>query len=253
MHKISIVIITKNEEERILQTLESVKWCDEIVVVDSCSTDKTVDICKQYNNCKVYNQAFLGYGEQKQLAVGKASYDWVFSLDADEVVSEALKNEIITILRQPEIKAVGFYVPITLVFLNRIFKYGAENKFFHLRLFNKNESNFNTLSLHESVKIKGKTLKLKNEIYHYCYKDIHHYFVKFNTYTTLYKNASLKKGKRASRLETILLFPWEFIRQYFIRGNLFNGYAGFVWSAFSAFYVFVKYIKLFEANLKNNS
>jgi len=253
MHKLSAVIITYNEEDRILPTLESVKWCDEIVVVDSGSTDKTVDFCKKYDNCKVYEQSFLGFGEQKRFAVEKASNDWILSIDADEVVSESLKNEIIAILKQPVIDASGFYVPITMVFMNKIFKYGSENKFPHIRLFNKVNGGFNTLSLHENVKIDGKVLKLKNEVLHYCYRDIAHYLEKFNKYSSIYADKSLKKGKTPGKFKPIVALPWEFFRQYFIRLNMMNGYPGFVWSVFSAFYTYVKYTKRYETYLKNHS
>jgi glycosyltransferase involved in cell wall biosynthesis len=165
MHKISVVIITFNEENRIRPTLESIKWSDEIIIIDSNSTDRTIDICEEYKNCKVYVQPFLGYGAQKKFAVEKASYDWIFSLDADEVVTNTLRDEIIAILSLPIIATDGFYVPITLVFMNRVFNYGSENKFPHLRLFNKNKGDFNTLKLHESVKVEGTLTKLRNEIF----------------------------------------------------------------------------------------
>ena len=250
MHKISIVIITYNEENRIRPTLESIKWCDEIIVVDSCSTDKTLDICKEYGNCKVYVQPFLGYGEQKKFAVEKASHDWVLSLDADEVITEALRDEIIAVLSLPIIAVAGFYIHRTLVFMNRVFKYGSENKNPLLRLFNKNKGNFNTLKLHEGVNVEGNVSRLKNEILHLSYLDIHHYFEKFNEYTNIYKNEALKRGEKCDKFKPIFRLILDFIKQYFMRRNFLNGYPGFVWSVFSALYVFVKYTKLYEANLK---
>lgn len=250
MHKISVVIITFNEENRIRPTLESIKWCDEIIIIDSNSTDRTIDICKEYNNCKVCLQPFLGYGAQKKFGVEKASYDWIFSLDADEVVTDNLHDEIIAILSQAIIEADGFYVPITLVFMNRVFKHGSENKYPHLRFFKKNKGNFNAERLHEGVKVEGTLMKLKNEILHYSYSDIHHYFNKFNEYSSIYKNEAIKKGKKVGKLKPMLRLPLEFLRQYFVRRNFLNGYPGFVWSLFSAFYVFVKYNKLYESSLK---
>ena len=246
MHKISVVIVTFNEENRIRPTLESVKWCDEIVIVDSCSTDRTVEICKEYSNCKIYSQPFLGYGLQKKNAVEKASNDWVLSLDADEVMTESLINEIKTILSDSMISHAGFYVPITMVFMNKIFKYGAENKCMHLRLFNKKNGNFDTRNLHEAVQIEGATAELKNEILHNSYMDIHHYLQKMNEYTSIYGNEAFKKGKRVGQFTSIIRFFFEFIRQYFVKFNFLNGYAGFVWSAFSSAYIFVKLTKLYE-------
>ena len=250
MHQLSIVIITHNEENRIRPTLEAVKWCDEVIIVDSCSTDKTIDICKEFSNCKVYVQPFLGYGAQKKFAVEKASYDWILSIDADEVVTESLHKEMSELLSRPVIAENGFYIPITLIFMNRNFRYGSENKSLHLRLFNKNKGNFNTLKLHEGVKLEGFAGKLNMEILHISYTDIHHYFEKFNEYSSIYKNEALLKGKNAGMLKPVFRLPVDFIRQYFIRRNFMNGYPGLVWSVFSAFYVFVKYTKLYEANLK---
>jgi glycosyltransferase involved in cell wall biosynthesis len=250
MQKLSIVIITHNEEKRIRTTLESAKWCDEIVVVDSGSTDKTVDICKEYSNCTIYTQAFLGYGPQKKFAVDKASNDWVMSVDADEIITEGLLNEITEILSRPTITEAGFNVPITLIFMEKIFKYGTENKFPHLRLFNKTKGNFNDLKVHEGVNIDGTISTLKNEMLHCSYFDIHHYLEKFNQYTTIYKNEAVKKGKKAKKWSMIIRFPFDFIKHYFFSCNFMNGYPGFVWAVFCSFYVFVKYNKLYEANLK---
>jgi glycosyltransferase involved in cell wall biosynthesis len=108
MHKLSVVLITFNEGARIKQTLESVAWCDEIIIVDSGSTDNTIAICKQFKNCKVFNQPFVGYGEQKKIAVGYSSNDWVLSIDADEIVTTELKDEIQKILQEEKISHSNF-------------------------------------------------------------------------------------------------------------------------------------------------
>lgn len=250
MHKLSAVIITLNEANRIRQTLESVKWCDEIIVVDSCSTDKTLDICREYENCKIYIQPFLGYGPQKQFAVEKALNDWILSIDADEIVTTELQNEMEGILSLSDIPFAGFNVPITLVFMKRVFRHGYENKQPHLRLFNKNKGNFDASKLHEGVSVNGAVNNLKNEIMHCSYMDITHYFQKFNDYSTTYMNEALKKGKQVSKIKSVLRFPFEFFKHYFLRLNFLNGYQGFVWSLISAFSVFVKFIKLYEANIK---
>ncbi len=249
MHKLSVVIIAYNEESRISQTLDSVKWCDEIIVIDSCSTDKTVEICGQYSNCKVYVQPFLGFGPQKKLGVEKASNNWILAIDADEVVSDALKDEITQLLSATNIPKSGFYVPITLIFMKKVFEHGSENKQPHLRLFDKTKGNFNMLKLHEGVEIKGEVGKLKNEMLHCSYMDLNHFFQKFNDYAEIYKNEALKNNKKVGKLKPLLRLPLEFIKQYFIRRNFLNGYPGFVWSLFGSFYVFVKYVKIYEANL----
>jgi len=250
MHQISAVIITHNEENRIRPTLESVSWCDEIIIVDSYSTDKTTAICMEYGNCKVYVQPFLGYGAQKKFAVEKASCNWILSIDADEVVTEALRQEIIAKLALPAITEAGFYIPITLIFMNRVFRYGSENRYLHLRLFNKNKGNFNLLNLHEGVKVEGSLSKLKGELLHSSYLDLYHCIKKYNEYSSIYKDDAIKKGRKVGKFRTLIRFHWEFVRQYIVRRNLLNGYPGLVWSVFCSFYVFIKYTKLYEANLK---
>ncbi|MDR3652939.1 MAG: glycosyltransferase family 2 protein [Paludibacter sp.] len=245
MHKISAVIITYNEELRVRRTLESVKWCDEIIVVDSCSTDKTVDICNEYSNCKVYSQPFLGYGLQKKFAVDQATNNWVISIDADEVMTDALIKEIKMLLNKPVLSISGFYIPLKLVFMNKEFKYGNVKK---LCLFDKTKGNFDSQNLHEVVHVSGKTIKLRRKILHYSYKDIHHYISKMNDYTTIYAKERSKNGKRVSRTMSIFRFSFEFTKQYFLECNFLNGYAGFVWSILSSSYVFVKLAKLHEIN-----
>ena len=190
MQKISAIIITYNEESRIRFALESVQWCDEIIVIDSNSTDKTVEICKDYSNCNVYIQPFLGYRAQKKYAVEKASNDWILSIDSDEMVTAALRDEILVTLSKSDSFNAGFYVPITLIFMKRIFRFGCENKQFHLRLFNRNKGTFNTLNLHESVKVCGPVAKLKHEILHISYTDTQ--YVSFGLHT--FGHISLKSA-----------------------------------------------------------
>ena len=242
--KISCVIITHNEEERIAKTLESAAWCDEIIVVDSGSTDKTIDICRQYG-CRVEHRNFNGFGEQKQFAVSLTSNNWILSIDADEVVTTELKEEILTLLSKKNICCQGYWIPITLVFLNQKFNYGTESKNFKPRLFNKIFCNFNSNKVHEHVEMKEPTGKLKGEILHYSYKNLHHYFEKFNIYTSLsaerLQNNSTKKKK--NRFIIFICLPFTFLKHYIIRGNILNGFAGFVWSMLSSFYQFVKYVK----------
>lgn len=248
-HSISVVIITLNCGEILKKTLESVKWCDEILIVDSGSTDQTLEICRDYN-CTIHSHPFEGYGKQKRYAVQLAKNDWVLSIDGDEVVSPSLKNEIETLFSNDTLNEQGYFLPITLVFLNKVFRFGNENKKLHLRLFNRKYGNFNDASVHESIRIEGKTSQLKKEILHYSYQDIHHYFEKFNNYTSCYVNDAFKKGKRASVFKIITRSIIDFFKFYIVKRNFLNGYAGFVWSVLSSFYTFVKYVKLFEIQNK---
>ncbi len=246
---ISAVIITFNCGEILKKTLQSVSWCDEILIVDSGSTDQTLEICQQHN-CTIHHRTFDGYGTQKQYAVNWAKNHWILSIDGDEVITKELKAEIENRLSTETVHYKGFYIPITLVFFNRVFNYGNENKKLHLRLFNRNFGNFNEVTVHESIIITGETCKLRNEILHYSYLNVHHYFEKFNKYTTFFVNDASKKCKKANLLKITIRLPFDFIKYYFLNRNFLNGYAGFVWSVFSSWYSFVKYIKLFEYQKK---
>jgi len=249
MHKLSAVIITYNEEACIGRTLAALDFCDEIVVVDSGSTDTTVSICQQCK-CTILTRSFDGYGTQKQFAVSKASYDWILAVDADEVVTDSLKQEIIKALTK-ETDVQGYFIPISLVFLGKLLRFGGEYKKPHLRLFNRQAGTFTKNTVHEGVHIEGKTQTLKNHILHYSYKNISDYILKFNAYTSAAAKALKESGRKTSPFSIVLRFPLTFFKIYFVKGCLFDGYQGFIWSLLSSLYPVVKYAKLLEQNSGN--
>jgi len=245
-NKISCVIITFNEEENIRRALNSVKWCDEIVVVDSGSADKTVEICEE-NDCRIYEKEFNGYGEQKRYAVSLAVNDWILSIDADEVVSDELCEEIKNIFNNDEIKINGFFLPRSLIFLGKQFKYGRESKEYYLRLFNRVYGNFSADRVHEKVKLEGDTQNLKSMLHHYSYTNIEQYFDKFNSYTSKAAQVLFDEGNKGRSIGAIVLgFPVYFFKNYFIYRNFLNGTQGFLWALFSSLYPVIKYFKLWS-------
>jgi glycosyltransferase involved in cell wall biosynthesis len=245
-NKISCVIITYNEEENIRRVLNSVKWCDEIVVVDSGSADKTIEICEEYN-CSIYEKEFNGYGEQKRYAVSLASNDWILNIDADEVVSDELRDEIKNLFNDDEIKFNGFFLPRSLIFLGKHFKYGRESKEYYLRLFNKNFGDFSSDKVHEKVELKGDTKELNGTLHHYSYINIEQYFNKFNSYTTKAAKGLFDEGNKGRSVAAIVLgFPVYFFKNYFIYRNFLNGTQGFLWALFSSLYPVIKYFKLWS-------
>ena len=247
--KISVVIITLNEEKIIEKCLSKLKFADEIIVVDSGSLDKTVAICEEFG-AKVFYNKFEGYGLQKQFAVAKTKNDWVFSLDADEILTDELINEIQTIFSQKEINYNGFYMQGNHVFMNKIFKYGHDNHHFYLRLFNKKFGNFNSNAVHESVLVEGNLHKLKYAFLHYSYDSIEVYIKKLNNYTNLLSKMNYEKRKKYSVFGIIFKSIFEFIKKYFIHLNFLNGKEGFIWSYYSAIYTFTKCVKTNERYLK---
>jgi len=245
MTKISAVIITFNEGASIERTLRSLDFCDEIVAVDSGSSDDTVSICEK-KGCKTHFRKFDGYGPQKRFAVELAVNDWVLAVDADEVVTPELRKELLALFSGGNPEVQGFYLPISLVFLGRVIRFGGEFKKPHLRLFNKKFGNFNANAVHEGVKLSGATAVCKNHIVHYSYRSIHHYFEKFNAYTTVTAKSLHAKNRKGAAIHSILRLPVTFIKIYVLKGCFLDGYPGFVWSLFSSMYPAVKFIKLYE-------
>lgn len=243
-YKISAVIIAYNEAEVIDKTLQALSWCNEIIVVDSWSTDNTVSICRE-RGCKIFHQKFLGYGPQKNFGIEQASNDWILSIDADEIVTQDLRDEILNHFTK-EVNAAGFNIPRTMVFMGKQFKYGAESSKLHLRLFDKKQGRFSNAQVHEKVMIEGNVVSLKSPLLHYSYKDIFHYFQKFNLYTSKGAEQLFERGKKKGIISTVFRFPFTFIKIYFFQGCILNGFPGFVWSLFSAMSPVVKYVKLHE-------
>lgn len=241
--KISAVIITYNEEKIIRKTLSQLYWCNEIVVVDSYSTDNTVAICREFG-CDVYSRKFDGYGPQKQYAIARATNDWVLCIDADEIPTDKLIQEIRAI--NPNTAYAGFSFPMNLVFLDKEFLHGKESGRQFIRLFNRQKGGVTSDSVHESFEVKGPVFKLKHTILHYSYTSIHQCIEKLNRYSTLSAEISYRKGKNKSALAVLFGLPFNFFKYYVMERNCLNGMKGFYWSAFAAYYHFLKYVKLKE-------
>ncbi|WP_396152613.1 glycosyltransferase family 2 protein [Flavobacterium sp.] len=248
-HKISIFIITYNEAHIITKCLEKLKTFDEIIVVDSGSTDATVSICESFG-AKVISHKFENFGLQKQLALEQTAHNWVLSLDADEVLSDALISEIHNINHGENVKA--YTIPRTHIFLNKVFKYGAESKRPILRLFDKNFGKFTPNKVHETIEINGVIGKLQQEMLHYTVFDINTAIEKQIKYALLSGELLHEKKKKSCTFKIIIKFPFDFIRYYFLQRNFLNGYEGFTWSMFAAFSNYLKYAKLKELS-DNNS
>jgi glycosyltransferase involved in cell wall biosynthesis len=250
MFKVSAVIITCNEEHNLCQLLPQLVWCDEIIIVDSGSTDKTLDVCRYYN-CKIYYREFEGYGPQKRYALSLAENDWILSLDADEILSDELIAEIRNEMNSPS--ADGYYIPMVFVFMGKEFRYGKENWKYFLRLFNRKRGDFSADRVHEQILVDGCCKKLSGNIYHYSYRTFAQYFEKFNRYSTLAAEAAYARGKKRSLLAVLFALPLSFLKYYLLEGNFMNGLNGFYWSVLSSFYQFIKYIKLREMYARTRS
>jgi glycosyltransferase involved in cell wall biosynthesis len=242
---LSVVLITLNAERTLDQVLKAVSFSDDIVIVDSGSTDRTREIAEKYH-ARFFHQDFLGFGKQKQFAVALAKYDWVLSIDADEVISDSLVNFLKSTLNYSQSSFAGYSFPFINVFLGKEMLFWGSQNMSQLRLFRKNLGNYNDLSVHEKIELKGEIKHLDYPIYHHSYENITHYFLKFNHYTTNAAKELYKNGKTITYFDMFLRVPLKFLQLYLLRGGFRLSWQGFFWSVFSSFYVFVKYSKLRE-------
>ncbi len=243
MEKLSVTIITLNEEKRIRDALESVKWADEIIVVDSGSTDKTVDICKEYTD-KVFFNPWPGHVAQKNVAVDKASHLWILSIDADERITPKLAGEIQKVLHNP--KADAYKMPRHVYYLGQWINHSGwypDNK---VRLFRKDKARWGGTNPHDTVVANGNVGYLNGDIDHYSYNNIAHHVNTINHFTTISSGEYLKLGKKAGVWNMISRPFGTFFKKYLLKQGFRDGVPGFIIAISSAYYVFLKYAKLWE-------
>ncbi len=249
-----IIIITKNEQDNIEDCLESVKWADEIIVVDSGSIDKTEEICRRYTD-NFYVKDWPGFGIQKQRTLDLATHEWALSIDADERVTLELKNEIISVLSSNS-NVNGYLIPRLSNYLGKGIHHSGWYPDYTLRLVKKNKSHFTKDIVHEKMVVNGTINKLNNHFLHYPYKDIAHHMQKLNSYSSLSAEKMFSKGKSVSWSMIFLKALFGFIRAYILRKGFLDGWQGFVVSISTAISVYYKYLKLKElemSDIKNQS
>ncbi len=251
MEKLSVVIITFNEERNIERCLKSVsKIADEIIVLDSYSTDATEKISKKYD--VIFRQhKFDGHIQQKNRAVELATNNFVFSLDADEAPNETLISEIITIKENFEYDAYQFNRLTN--YCGKWIKHSGWYPDKKLRIWNKNKGKWGGENPHDQVVMeKGTTLSyLKGDLLHYSYYSSHQHIAQINSFTEIGAAEAFKKGKNSNLAIIITKGIWKFIRDYFINLGILDGYYGFVICSLSAYATFIKYLKLREL-IKNS-
>ncbi len=242
MQTIGVYIITKNEEENIGACLESVKWAEEIVLVDDFSSDRTIAIAKEYN-CQIIQSEWRGYGKQKQFALENLHTDWALNIDADERVTTELATEIRYVTERGKLGVNGYEIPFIFYFLKHRMRYGGCGGEKHLRLFRRNQAKYDQTKVHENMSVDGEIGLLKNPIIHHSYKNMEDYLNKFEIYTSLAADLMYERGKRPNILN-FLAFPWEFFRRYILFLGFLDGQAGLIYAWNSSLYVLVKYKKL---------
>lgn len=254
MHKLSVAIATFNEEKNIKDCLESVRQLvDEIVVVDGSSTDKTCEIAKKYTNKVIVTTNKPMFHINKNLAIDNCTGDWILQLDADERVSQGLKNEILQVIDSNPQEA-GFAIKRKNYFLGKFLKKGGQYPDSVIRLFRRGKGRLPEKSVHEQVEIQGKVGWLKNDLIHIAYPSFFNYLHRSNRYTT-HDAVKMLKGEikvaKPEFLQYFLIKPFATFLNIYIRHKGFlDGFAGFVFATFSSLHHVTTYIKYKEA--KNN-
>ena len=243
--KLSVAIITYNEEKNIKRCIESVKGiADEIVVVDSLSTDKTCEIAKSLG-AKVILQKFLGHIKQKQLAVDNCKNDWILSLDADEALSKELQNEIKELLKEP-LNYDAYKMPRLSFHLGRWIKHGGWYPDKKIRLFNRKKAYWGGYNPHDKVIVNGSVGELKGDILHYVFKDLRHNVDTNNSYSSIMAEDLYKKGKKFSIIKLLLKPIGKFLEVYIYKRGFLDGMPGFIIAVGASYSMFLKFAKLWE-------
>lgn len=230
---LSVVIIAKDEAFHLRQCLESVRWADEIVVVDSGSTDNTVAIAKEFTPNVFVMTDWQGYGVQKQRALSQATGDWVLNLDADESVSEALRAAIQSVMNHNELDACR--VPIRMVFYGKLMRFSSSPKR-HIRLFKREGARYSEDIVHEKVVLPANARigKLSPPIRHQSFRDLSHALYKVNRYSSYSAAIRINDGKRAGLTKALAASCWMFFRCYILQCGFLDGKAGFILALLNA-------------------
>ena len=244
MPGVCVTIITLNEIANIDACLDSVAWADEVLVIDSGSTDGTVERA-QARGVRVLVRGWPGYSEQKNIAAGEAAHDWILSVDADERVTPALATEIRSVLAS-EPSAAGFRMPRVTWHLGRWIRTTDWYPDYQLRLYDRRRAKWPPRLVHESVRADGEVAYLASELQHCAYRDISHHHEVMNRYTTLAARQMHEQGRRAGPLDLALHPPAAFLRNYVLKRGFLDGLPGFIISVMNAHYVFLKFAKLWE-------
>ncbi|MBC2840064.1 glycosyltransferase family 2 protein [Robiginitalea sp. SC105] len=244
--KLSIVILTRNEEDHIRGVLESALFADEVLVVDSCSTDRTRQIAQEYD-VLFLEKPFTNFLEQRLYAARQATHDMILFLDADERISAALREEIQQVLSSGNVLS-GYKVPFRHYFMGRFMRENFFRESCKLRMMDRSCCNYKKeVLVHEQGKIcRGRAGKLHNPIWHYTYTSWEQYFRKKDRYANLQAREYHRKGIRPTLYHFTVKPLWRFIHQYLVRGGFMQGLPGFVGAATNAYFVMLRYARLWQ-------
>lgn len=242
--RVSACIIAFNEAAGIRRTLESVAWCDEVVVVDSGSTDGTTALCGEFG-ARVLHRDWTGFVDQKNFAQDAASHPWVFSLDADEVCTPELATEARAVLGDGK-AAPAYRVPRRVFFMGRWIRYTDWSPDYQLRFYRRDAGRWRGGRVHESVGVEGPVGRLSGHLLHYTYDDLGDYIRKLESYSLLSARDMLDHGRRATRAKLLCSPVAAFVKSYVFKRGFLDGFPGMVIAGLSAASVFFRYARLLE-------
>ena len=246
--KISATIIVRNEEANIAEVCETVAWADEIVIVDSDSTDRTVEIARRYTP-RVFNREFRGYKDKHEFADAQTTGDWIFWIDADERVTPELRAAIERVRQaDPVTLPDGFRIARRTQYLNRWIKHSGWYPDYQMRLYRKAASYWDGVSPHETARVRGRIETLAGEFRHYTKRNLSEHHHVLDSYTTLAAEYLHKEGKRVRSMDLLVLPVAAFIRTYLLKQGFRDGVPGLIIAMFTAYSVFLKYAKVWERN-----
>jgi glycosyltransferase involved in cell wall biosynthesis len=242
---ISAVLIAQNEEGNLSDALASVAFCDEVVLVDSGSTDGTRAVAEAAGARVVVNAPWPGFVAQRDFAVRAARHDWVLALDADERVGQALREEI-EALRVAGFDRAGYRIPRVAYYLGRWIRGTDWYPDWQVRFFDRTRAGWQGDLVHESVRVDGPVGRLRGELEHHPYANISDHLAKIDSYTTLWARQAHAAGRRTNIVDVVAGAAWAFFRNYFLKRGVLLGSTGFVVSVLNTHYTFVKLAKLRE-------
>ena len=245
---LSVVITTYNEEVNVAECIESVLWADEILLVDSFSKDRTVEIAGRYP-VTVMQREYFGSAAQKNWALDRVQHGWVLIIDADERVPEALAREILTTLAgEPTVD--GFYIRRENVFIDQVIRHSGWSTDKVVRLFRRDKGRYPNRRVHADLEIAGPVPVLKNPFLHYTFRTFDQYFPKFLNYAEWGAAQAFRDGRKAGVVELAFRPGWRFFRSYVVQGGFLDGIHGFVVCSLQSFGVFLKYARLWEYRIR---
>ncbi len=247
-YAVTVIITTFNEEVNVADCVRSVLWADEILLVDSYSTDRTLEIAGGFP-VTVLQREYFGSAAQKNWALDRAHNEWVLIIDADERVPEKLAREILTVLAsKPAVE--GFYIRRENVFIDRVIRHSGWSTDKVVRLFRRDRGRYPNRRVHADLEIAGPVPVLRHAFLHYTFRTFEQYFPKFLNYAEWGAAQAFRDGRRAGVAEIVLRPWWRFVRTYFLQLGLLDGMYGFVLCMLQSFGVFLKYARLWEYGIR---